>query len=256
MNFIKYLNESTKVYNYRIKVAHLLDNDMAAQIEHYFTRFRLLDISEIKKTIMQKNPMDFSDLECAEIYMLDIQTGLPCSSYILQQDIRNILNIPEKFIVVRGENEPIELEGQQKVQDEEIAQLAKKDGLVKSSLLSVDSNYQEAEQTSSGDNYYGNSYNNRLLDYMKSIEAEHQPIKVNAPDPLFSWLKTKEEKEADFNASLKQQEVSPLSNDAKRPAPTGNFDNEHEVVRRTYINKNNKPVIRTAKSKPTPIRKD
>ena len=202
---------------------------------------------------MQKNPMDFGDLEHAEIYMLDVSTGLPCSSYILQQDIRNILNIPEKYVVVRGENEPIELAGKEMVQNLELDQEAKKAGMTKAALLSTDSEYSDAEKTADGSNYYGDSYNNRLLAYLKSIQDENQPLKIDAPAPLFAWLDMPKDSEPsqppeNFNAAINAPKVNDLDPKAKKPAPTGNFDNETDTVKHTYKTKTGKSMTKTATS--------
>ncbi len=256
MNFKKYLAESEKVYNYRIKTASPLTTELVAQIAAYLTKFRLISISKPTRSMLQKNPLDFSDLQNVEVYMLDVATSLPCSSYIMQQDIRNIMNIPEKYVVVRCENEPIEIEGTRLAQERELEALADKKDMERAPLLSTDPVYPDAEQTADGQNYYGNDYNNRLLAYLKTIQAEHQPAKVDAINPLFSWMNMpKEEKPAeDFNRDIKMPKTKKQDADAKEQAPTGNFDNAGDVVKHTYLTKAGKTTT-VKSSTPNTIRK-
>ena len=256
MNFTQYLAESEKLYNYRIKSAAPLTPELVAQIETYLKKFRLVSISKPTRSILQKNPLDFADLQNVEIYMVDVTTSLPASSYILLQDIRAILNVPEKYIVVRSENEPIELEGKRLDQERELSDQAEKKNLERAPLLGTDPNYHEAEQSADGQNYYGNNYNSRLLGYLKTIQDEHQPKKVDAPAPLFSWVNMPKNDvdTTDFNKDIKNPEAKKLDADAKVAAPTGNFDNETDVVKRTYRTRAGKPT--TKASTANNIRKD
>jgi hypothetical protein len=255
MNFKKYLAESEKVYNYRIKTASPLTTEMVAQIAAYLTKFRLVSISKPTRSMLQKNPLDFSDLQNVEVYMLDVATSLPCSSYIMQQDIRNIMNIPEKYVVVRCENEPIEIEGNRLNQERELEVLATKKDMERSSLLSTDAVYPDAEQTADGQNYYGNDYNSRLLTYLKTIQSEHQPEKVDAPNALFSWMNMpKDEKPVDdFNKDIKMPKPKKQDSNAKEQAPTGNFDNSGDTVKHTYKTRTGTKTV--SSTTPNTIRK-
>lgn len=253
MNFKQYLTESEKEFNFRIKTITELTPDLMKKIENYLHKFRLKTISKPSKTIMQRQPLDFDDISNAEVHIFDITTSLPVSSYILQQDIRNILNIPEKYIVVRGENEPIELDSSKLNQEHELATMATDAGLVRDSLLGTDSEYPEAEHTADGSNYFGNSYNNRLLAYMKTIQDENQPLKIEAKDSLFSWLDQPTEQEPiqppeDFNAAINNPEIKPFDKGAKKPAPNGNFDDSGNILKRTYVTKKGESISKIATS--------
>ena len=260
MNFTKYLAESEKVYNFRIKAATPLTKEVVAKIENYLQKFRLKSLSQPTKTIMQKCPMDFTDLANAEIWMMDAVTTLPCSSYVMMQAIRDILNVPENYIVVRGENEPLELENNRQNQERELKAAAEKGGLEQAPLLSTESEYPDAEKTADGQNYYGNSYNSRLLDYLKKVSEETEvPAKVDAQNPLFSWLNMPKEATdpvqppENFNANVDLPVTQPADNDAKKQSPNGNFDSEGEVIKRTFNTKSGKTRVQSAQ--PTSIRK-
>lgn len=259
MNFTKYLAESEKVYNFRIKAAAPLTKEVVAQIEMYLQKFRPKSISKPRKTIMQKCPMDFTNLHNVEIWMIDATTTLPCSSYVMQQAIREIMNVPENYIVVRGENEPLEIENNRQTQERELKDAADKAGLTAAPLLGIDSEYPEAERGVDGQNYYGDSYNGRLMKYLKTVSEENQPKKVDAPSPLFKWLdmpKTAQDPvqpPEDFNAAIKRPEVKDVDAGAKKPASNGNFDSEGEVVKRTFNTKSGKTRVQSAT--PTTVRK-
>lgn len=259
MNFTTYLAESEKVYNFRIKAAAPLTKEVAEKIEKYLQKFRLKSISKPRKTIMQKCPMDFTNLTNAEIWMIDATTTLPCSSYVMQQAIIEIMQVPENYVVVRGENEPLEIENNRQVQERELKDAAEKEGLTQAALLGVDSEYPEAERGVDGQNYYGDSYNGRLMKYLKTVSEENQPKKVDAPSPLFKWLdmpKTAQDPvqpPEDFNAAIKRPEIKDADKDAKKPAANGNFDSEGDVVKRTFNTKTG--VTRVQAAKPTTVRK-
>ena len=259
MNFTKYLAESEKVYNFRIKTAAPLSTEVVSQIENYLQKFRLKSISKPRKTIMQKCPMDFTNIPAAEIHILDVVTTLPCSSYVMQQAVRDIMNVPENYVVVRGENEPLEIENNRQAQERELKDTAEKAGLTAAPLLGVDSEYPEAERTADGQNYYGDSYNGRLMKYLKSVSEENHPKKVDAPNPLFKWLdmpKTAQDPvqpPEDFNAAIKRPDIKDADKGAKKPAANGNFDSEGDVVKRTYNTKTG--VSRVQAAKPTTVRK-
>jgi hypothetical protein len=252
MNFTKYLAESEKVYNFRIKAAAPLTKEVVAQIELYLQKFRLKSISKPRKTIMQKCPMDFTNLQNVEIWMIDATTTLPCSSYVMQQAIREIMNVPENYIVVRGEHEPIEIENNRITQERELKDTAEQSGLTQAALLGTDSEYPEAERTADGQNYYGDSYNGRLMTYLKSVSEENQPKKVDAPSPLFKWLdmpttpQDPVQPSENFNAAIKSSEVKKADADAKTPEANGNFSNAGEVTKRTFNTKSGKTRVHSA----------
>jgi hypothetical protein len=260
MTFKQYLAESEKTFNYRLKTVSLLDKKAVASIEKYFQRFNLVKISTVRKTPLQKTPLDFESVSNREVFMLDVTLGLPISSFIMQRELVGILGLPGDYLLVRGENDPIEIQTDVMQQQSEIAAQAAKKNLTADSLLGTDSVYPEAEQTADGSNYYGDSYNSRLLSYLQTIADERkEKEKVVAKAPLFSWLdlpkeETKKEgtKDSDFNfyhgADLKAPDLK-----AKTTTKTGNFDDEGVVVKKTYKTKSGD--TKTLAGKPTSIRK-
>lgn len=243
MDLKKYLAESTKTYNYRIKTVVEMDDKVAATIEEFLKRFNVLNTSKVSKTILQKNPMDFSSLQNREVFMMDVTLGLPVSSYLLQRQLAGLLRLPENYLVVRGEHDPLELQNDSAAQLGDIKDQAEAKGLTQATVLGTDSDYPEADQTADGQNYYGDAYNSRLLSYMKELaKVRDEESKVDAPDSLFSWLELKDAtgdavETPDFNADITSPEEKKEDKDALKVSGLGNFSDDGKTVKKTYTDK-------------------
>jgi hypothetical protein len=258
MNFKQYLAESEKTYNYRLKTVALLDKDTVSRIEKYFARHNLIKTSAVIKTPLQKAPLDFESIPNREVFILDFSLGLPISSFIMQRELVGLLGLPGDCLIVRGENDPIEIQNDAADQHAQIEAQAEKKGMAATPLLGSESEYPEAEQTADGHNYYGDSYNSRLMTYLKTLADERkEEQKVETKSPLFSWLNDPKKDEpkqdtADFNKDHKA-EVKPVDKGVKTVAATGNFDDEGVVVKKTYTDKSGN--AKTLAGKPSSIRK-
>lgn len=241
----EYLAQTERKYHYRVKTVVALDDETMDRIEGVIAKYLPLDISVVEKSIFQRHPMDFPGIENREVYWVDITLGLPASAYILQQDIRAALSIPEKFIVVRMDNEPTEVETQRinAVADMEIE--ATKDGYERDALLNQGKEYPEAVEVEATD-LYGDVYNGRLLDYLKKLEDERQTAiaAANAPKP-FDYLKNElspEQDTSDFNAGVKGAPAASSTHKHGMPvgqttAAAGNLDGNEQTYKRLYRTK-------------------
>jgi hypothetical protein len=248
--FRDYLASNERKYHYRIKTVQPLDDSAMDKIERAIVKYLPLDIGRVEKTIFQRNPLDFPGVENAEIYYVDITTGLPASSYVLQQDIRFALNIPEKFIVVRAPNEPTEVETQRINAEADMAAEADSKGLKVDALLNTSLDYPEARDVDATD-YYGDKYNIRFLQALKEIEdARDMEIKAaNAPKP-FDWLESDmspKQDMSDFNALIKDAPAPAHKGVKAAPSETtdsGNLDDNERVYKKAYT-ANGKTTILT-----------
>ena len=199
--FGKIYESVKKEYGYRIKtITELTDGQMKA-MEDVLRRFEMVDMEMGKRTILQKNPVDFPDIDYAEIYSYDIKTNLPVSAFLLQQELRVALDTPDKFIVVRSMNDPIEIEAARLRDNEEMDVKAAEKGLMDAPLLSTESEYPEG--SIDGKELYGNEYNSGFLSHLAQITKIGQE-EENRPAPLFGWLEVnKEFPPEDFNADIK-----------------------------------------------------
>jgi hypothetical protein len=243
MNFRQYLSESEKSYKYRIKaVVDLSDKDTFDRIETYLTRFKLVGITNPFKTILQKAPLDFPNFNNTEVFMIDFETSYPLSSYVAAEELRTLLNIPGGTIVVRGANEPIEIETKLLNQKEEVAEKAEKQDLAPAPLLGVDNQYPESEQGTDGQNYYGNSYNSRFLEKLKDVEDSRKVTKFDPPAPLFKWLDMPKKSDepvqdaADFNADIETPKAEKEDKDAREVSAEGNFSTQDSTFKKDFIN--------------------
>ena len=270
----KYIKQINKEYHLRIKTVAKLDDDKIDRIEHCLKKYRLIDMTTPSKSIIHAHPLDFTDVTHGEVYTIDIITGLPVSTHMLQQELKDILNIPDKYVVVKNENDPLEVETEKLNAIEEIKDKAK--GMKPGALLDTDSEYKKFEQGKPGSEFYGNEYNSKFLSYLSNIAASRKDRTVetnseNTEPAMFSWLtkkpendKAKEKQSAvmttigdDFNKDIKDAPKSYpkwLQNSDKTDnqeliSREGNFDNDVMKYEKPFSDKSGKEKVITADTK-------
>lgn len=257
--FHSYLSESTREFSFRVKTLVEIDDVFLDKMERALRKYNVIDVSAPKRTAAQKNPMDFPHVDgLSEVYMVDIILGVPASSLVLVQDIRNQIAMPEGQIVVRGKDEAVELQNTVEKAASDMAKEAAGRGLVPSALLN-DKDYSEAVET---EVQYGNEYNANFTGYLAQIAANREEItfdgEVVKKTPRFAWLKKEEAQ--DFNADIKDAPKIAKAKTGKKPvAPTDvhhtgvNLDSDKEFKALYADDKGEKKVVsRTTKQ----VRKD
>ena len=241
MDIRKYISEVEKTYTYRIKTVIKLDDDAMGRIESAIMKYQPIKLSTPKKTLLQKNPLDFPTVQNAEVYIVDVELGLPASAYVLQQEIRLFLDAPEKFVVVRGDNEPSENETEALAAKNDLDMAAKEEGAVRGAMLDLP-NYDEAEPVEAKD-YYGDDYNRRFLGYLKKVEIERTAeAKIEAPNQKFGWLDMpKPDVEADAGPTIGTTEPGERN---PKLSNQGNVDDDKKSYARIYTKKGNTYVKR------------
>ena len=149
--FKDYLNESIKEYNYRVKTISILDNEAMDKMESILRKYDLKDVSSARKTPLQEHPLEFYNERNKEVYIVDVTLGMPISAHVLRSELQEVLGVYEGSIVVRAENDPIELQTQDINNDDEYK--------VK---LSTESEYNADEQIEE-DPSYGDDHNQKFL---------------------------------------------------------------------------------------------
>jgi hypothetical protein len=258
MDFKSYLAAAERTYSYRVKTVVPLDDVAMGHIERAVAKYNPLEIGKVSKTILQKEPLDFAEVQNAEVYIIDMTLGLPASAYVLQQDFRNALGIPEEYIKVRSANDPIEVEQQYFDAVSDMDAEAAAMGMRPAPLL-VQPDYPEANKVDAAD-LYGDVYNKRFLDYLHTVAKNRPDPRVNAPHPITRWENQPEPDATDnsFNDNIKDI-VVPASDKKSgsgkfknTEAPHGNFDSDGETINRLYTDgTKTKLLSRTV----TPIRK-
>jgi len=106
--FSKYLTESTKSYDYKIKVAGALPEGFANKMETALQKFDVANMSSGKKTPIMTVPLDFPQLSNEEVTIFDVTTNYPVSVRELKEYLGVYMNLPQTHIVVRKPGEPTE----------------------------------------------------------------------------------------------------------------------------------------------------
>ena len=134
--FKDYLTESTKSYDYKIKIAGEPKDIDKNALETALQKFDLAKMSAGKSTPITTLPLDFPRLSNESVTIFDVTTNYPESPRVMQEYLSDILRIPLTHIVVKKPGEPSEQyqsemqiaktsEYKSKLQDIEYSDLAK-----------------------------------------------------------------------------------------------------------------------------------
>lgn len=200
----EYIAESTREHAYILKMAVEPSKTQVNTVESLLRGYGLVHFSNLKK--VEDERFDFFDIPSRDVYSIRFVTKAPLSSYVIMQDIKNALNMPEKYVVVRTSNEPVEVEAEDERFKDKVAAEAEEDGMRPAPLLSIKQFYDDAEQPTT-DGLFGDDYNRKFLSYLAGIKTTRPTDEVDPPSPLFSWIDMKKVKPAepvqdaaDFNA--------------------------------------------------------
>lgn len=241
-NFYHYLTEAKKQeYNYRIKTLFEISDTLMDRLERTLEKYKLVEVTRPIKADVKDCPFEFRDIDNASVWMVDVTTQKPASSYILQQELRSAFEVNEKMIVVRGSNEPLETETKRINATKDMDKIAKDQGLTPQPLLSTNQNYEDYEQRERPVSY-GDSYNMRFLDYLAEIEAERPDgiAETGLSQKKWSRWLTDPKKTEDFNKDY--DTVKPVTK--KKPSATpvpnvevsneDNFDDRGSRITKVY----------------------
>ena len=106
--FKEYLTESTKSYDYKIKIAGEPKDIDKTRLETALQKFELAKMSAGKSTPIQSLPLDFPALSNEAVTIFDVTTNYPAAVREMKEYIADYLNISPAMIVVRKPNEPSE----------------------------------------------------------------------------------------------------------------------------------------------------
>ena len=104
----EYLAESTKEYKYKIKLLGEVEDGTMDTIENELKKYDLKTMGSPTKTIFQKQPLDFDEGVSGEVNIANFTTGLPLSKDTVRDIIAHKLGIPERYLKIRTENDPLE----------------------------------------------------------------------------------------------------------------------------------------------------
>ena len=150
--FKDYLTESTKSYDYKIKIAGEPKDIDKNALETALQKFDLASMSAGKSTPIMTLPLDFPRLSNEQVTIFDVTTNYPESPRVMHEYLSDLLRIPMTHIVVKKPGEPSE-----EYQDE--MQVAKKSEYA-NKLHDIE--YKDAPKVNA-DEHTGDKYNMGLL---------------------------------------------------------------------------------------------
>jgi len=106
--FKDYLTESTKSYDYKIKIAGAKKDIDVNALETALQKFDLASMSAGKTTPIMTLPLDFPALSNEQVTIFDVTTNYPESPRVMHEYLSDLLRIPATHIVVRKPGEPTE----------------------------------------------------------------------------------------------------------------------------------------------------
>ena len=164
--FKDYLTESTKSYDYKVKVAGTIADDFASRMETALQKFEVAKMSAGKKTPIMTLPLDFPALSNESVTIFDVTTNYPVAVNTLKEYLADYMNMNSSLIVVRKPGEPTE-EYQADMQIGQKSEYANK-------LMDIE--MKDAPKVKAED-FYGDKYNMGLLkELMKTkVETKDQP---------------------------------------------------------------------------------
>ena len=205
-DFKQYLAESTKEYNYKIKVAGDLSEDFGSKLETVLKKYEVKTLSKGKKTPIQEMPLDFPTLKNEAVTIFELTTMYPASVFEMRALVADSMRLHPDQIVVRKPGEPTE------EYQEEIKAKAEKKSEFKSMLQDVE--YKDAPKVKA-DEIYGDKANQSLLKELLKARKDFDAAQFAA--------KPKVEQEVQKNESDKKNVGSPIK-PAHKGAVKGNPD--------------------------------
>ena len=172
----EYIEQLKTKQEIRIKIAVPIGDEQIDKIEKHLEKYDAERITAPHKLILQKRPLDFPDLESAEVQIIDFQAGLPVSNEVLKIEIAKLLGCVERYVVVRHANDPRE------TQDDTAKNSLQNDKAGKAKL-GTDYSKEETKADKTPDELSGDKYNTNLLKELKKLADERRKEQPKITDP-------------------------------------------------------------------------
>ena len=176
--FKDYLTESTKSYDYKIKIAGDSRSIDKNALETALQKFDLASMSAGKTTPIMTLPLDFPALSNESVTIFDVTTNYPESPRVMHEYLSDLLRIPMTHMVVRKPGEPTE-EYQADMQIGQKSEYANK-------LMDIE--MKDAPKVKA-EEHFGDKYNMGLLKELMKTKAETKDQRKEKADAM-----SKEEK--------------------------------------------------------------
>jgi hypothetical protein len=150
-SFTEYLQESAKKYDFRVKIAGDISEDMGTKLESALNKWKVSSFKKVGTTPVQEFPLDFPKLKNEEVSIYTVTLDYPTTQQELTEYLASNLSIAKENFVVRRPGEPSE-EYQQQVEK-------------RTEALLTDSEYKEAPNANWNE-FYGDAYN---VEFVKEL---------------------------------------------------------------------------------------
>ena len=137
--FQHYLTESTKSYDYKIKIAGEPKDIDKNRLETALQKFEVAKMSAGKSTPIQSLPLDFPQCKNEHVTIFDVTTNYPSSVKEMHEYIATYMNMPLTHVVVRKPGEPTEEYQEQMEVEKKSEYKSKLDDIEMSDAPKVDS---------------------------------------------------------------------------------------------------------------------
>lgn len=107
-NFLQYLTETQKIYEFRIKIANIDPAEKAEQLENALSAYGLDSLSKAKRLPIKESDIDFPSLKNCQLYLMDARLTYPVNNDQLRALVSERAGIPLANIVVVPANHPEE----------------------------------------------------------------------------------------------------------------------------------------------------
>ena len=166
----EYLSESVKEYKYKIKILGEIEEGMMDIIERELNKFDLKSMGSATKTIFQKQPLDFDEDVSGEVNIANFTTGLPLAKDVIRDRIAQKIGMPERYLKIRSENDPLEHDLVDNAVDTEITV-----GESDPADAALNNDYPADEHKA--EDYHGNEFNTKFVEeLMKLVKDRDQHV--------------------------------------------------------------------------------
>ena len=147
-----------QVYEYRLKFAFEPEGKNVERIKQILEKYDAIDVSPVKRTIFQSRPLDFYNLDCGEIYIIDASTKRPIQDQVLLSEICAAMCCSEALVRVRNKHSVYQEE-----MDKQEDDLALDEYIVKM----TDADYTDAQEINV-DDFMGDKLADKAVDAAKA----------------------------------------------------------------------------------------
>ena len=107
-NFLEYLTEVDKTYEFRIKLANVDVSECLEKLRNALESYGLEKLGEAKRLPIKEADIDFPSMPNVQIHLMDAVLKYPCNEAQLRAIISERVGIPQSSIIVVSPNHPEE----------------------------------------------------------------------------------------------------------------------------------------------------